>query len=752
MKLRASFKAPLVLTLVIAGGAIASAGCSAHDPLGYTSATNEAVGPRRPNQLMHWRDPNQAPPHNDGVMIGSAPAGAHLTYYGGRVISNVQVVQVLYGGSQSQYASYVWSTSSPSMATFYGGVGNSAYFDWLTEYNTTLSGGTNQTIGRGTFLNQKIITPSSANNGSTIDDSQIQSELTAQLNAGHLPAPTTDAAGNVNTIYMIQFPHGKTITMGGSSSCQAGGFCAYHGTLALNGQHLYYGVLPDMQSGSGCDTGCGSDPSPFNNQTSVASHELIEAVTDAEVGLATSNGPPLAWYDQTNGEIGDICNGQQGTIVGGDGVTYTVQQEFSNVANNCIVTRTVASNDFSISTSPTSLSVQQGTSGTDAIATAVVSGSAETISLSVSGLPSGTTGSFSPTSVSSGGSSTLTLNVGSATAAGTYALTVTGTASSGSHAASIALTVTSTAPPPPPPPGITNGGFETGDLTGWTASGASTSVVSSGAHSGTYAARLGSTSPTNGDSSIAQTFTVPSGTTALSFWYKMTCPDTLTYDWATATLKDDTAGTTSTVLPKTCTTNAWTEVSANVTAGHSYTLTLTSHDDNYSADPTYTLYDDVAFGSAPPPPPPPPPGGVTNGGFETGDLTGWTSSGPAESVVSSGAHSGTYAARLGSTSPTNGASTITQSFTAPSGTSQLTLWYKMTCPDTVTYDWATVTLKDTTTGTTTTVLPKTCTTNAWTELSAAVTAGHSYTLTLTSRDDNYSADPTYTLYDDVAVQ
>jgi hypothetical protein len=29
-------------------------------------------------------------------------------------------------------------------------------------------------------------------------------------------------------------------------------------------------------------------------------------------------------------------------------------------------------------------------------------------------------------------------------------------------------------------------------------------------------------------------------------------------------------------------------------AGHSYTLTLISHDDNYSADPTYTLYDDVS--------------------------------------------------------------------------------------------------------------------------------------------------------------
>jgi len=32
-----------------------------------------------------------------------------------------------------------------------------------------------------------------------------------------------------------------------------------------------------------------------------------------------------------------------------------------------------------------------------------------------------------------------------------------------------------------------------------------------------------------------------------------------------------------------------------VTGGHSYMLTLTSHDDNYPSDPTYTLYDDVVI-------------------------------------------------------------------------------------------------------------------------------------------------------------
>ena len=53
------------------------------------------------------------------------------------------------------------------------------------------------------------------------------------------------------------------------------------------------------------------------------------------MGIATVFGPPLAWYDLTNGEIGDICNGQQASYVA-NGTTYTIQLEFSNSANNCV--------------------------------------------------------------------------------------------------------------------------------------------------------------------------------------------------------------------------------------------------------------------------------------------------------------------------------------------------------------------------------------------------------------------------------
>lgn len=94
-----------------------------------------------------------------------------------------------------------------------------------------------------------------------------------------------------------------------------------------------YGVIPD-QSG-GCATGCGNDPSPFNNLCAVSSHELSEMVTDPAVGLATTYASPLSWYDPTNGEVADMCS-LQGTTLGSNGVVYTIQQVFSNKAGKCV--------------------------------------------------------------------------------------------------------------------------------------------------------------------------------------------------------------------------------------------------------------------------------------------------------------------------------------------------------------------------------------------------------------------------------
>jgi len=101
-------------------------------------------------------------------------------------------------------------------------------------------------------------------------------------------------------------------------------------------------------------------------------------------------------------------------------------------------------NDFSVSVSPASGSTAPGGSVTATVGTATTNGSAQSVSLSASGLPSGATASFSPATVTSGGSSTLTISTTASTAPGTYPVTVRGTATSGSKTVTYSLTVTGT--------------------------------------------------------------------------------------------------------------------------------------------------------------------------------------------------------------------------------------------------------------------------------------------------------------------
>lgn len=243
----------------------------------------------------------------------TAPGGAHLNDYGGPVLSNPKVVTIFWG-SNVAYASQI--------NAFYSGITNSAYMDWLSEYDTS-----SQNIGRGAFGGSYVDTAAPTG---TITDAQVQAEISRLITNGSVPAP------DANTLYAVHYAPGvRLLQPDGTASCAPGGFCGYHGTFVRNGADVYYSNVMDMTTGA-CAGGCGSDPSVLNNTTAVASHELLEAATDPGVGLATVYGPPLGWYDPSYGEVGDICNAQHGLVVGGDGATYTVQKAFSNRVNDCV--------------------------------------------------------------------------------------------------------------------------------------------------------------------------------------------------------------------------------------------------------------------------------------------------------------------------------------------------------------------------------------------------------------------------------
>jgi Pro-kumamolisin, activation domain len=96
--------------------------------------------------------------------------------------------------------------------------------------------------------------------------------------------------------------------------------------------------------------------------------------------------------------------------------------------------------DYSLSSTPSSVSIVAGTSGSSTIAVSALNGFAGAVSLTASGLPAGVTASFSPASATT--SSTLTLTVANTATAGLSTITITGTSGTLTHTTTVALTIT----------------------------------------------------------------------------------------------------------------------------------------------------------------------------------------------------------------------------------------------------------------------------------------------------------------------
>lgn len=293
-----------------------------------------------------------------------------LTYYGGPVVSNVQVQPVWWGSGH--YIPQVTNATSPNMQTAFTSITGAStstapYLGALAEYSTPATGGTGQTIGTGSVLRGTMIKPTIAT-GSTVYDSQIITELVNQFNNHTLALPSVDAQGYANTTYVLYFPSRVTVCQdpspGSTTDCSNNAFCGYHSSFAVQDPStqaviadIRYIVLPDTSSSTwlnGCSS-YGAD-TPYTGLQSVASHELAEAITDPDVAEAPAtcatptNCAPLGWYDGTgtaddNGEIADICQEIQGgsfaensVYRGPDGQNYVAQNLWSNEHNSCVPT------------------------------------------------------------------------------------------------------------------------------------------------------------------------------------------------------------------------------------------------------------------------------------------------------------------------------------------------------------------------------------------------------------------------------
>ncbi|GEM_PF-708055 len=210
-----------------------------------------------------------------------------------------------------------------------------------------------------------------------------------------------------------------------------------------------------------------------------------------------------------------------------------------------------ASADFAISSSPSALTIAPGSSGTSTITTTVSGSFNSAIALSATGLPTGTTAAFAPTSIAApgAGTSTLTITVGSATAVGTSSVTVSGTGGGLTRTTTINLTVTSGS-------GTTqqllgNPGFENGSSNPvpWTV----TPLVIDNStfeapHAGSWKAWLDGYGSAHTDT-ILQSLTIPATATqaTLSFWLHIDTLETSTTA-ANDTLKLQVRNSSGTVL------------------------------------------------------------------------------------------------------------------------------------------------------------------------------------------------------------
>ena len=152
---------------------------------------------------------------------------------------------------------------------------------------------------------------------------------------------------------------------------------------------------------------------------------------------------------------------------------------------------------------------------------------------------------------------------------------------------------------------IQNGGFETGDFPPWVIldQNATPVVTTTQVHSGTYSGFVGDApdgfcgSPggeANGDSSFYQEFTVPAGTSTLSFWHWDCTTDSITFDWQDAYITDTSGTILQTIFHQCNDTETWLNAQVDMSsyAGQTVRVEFLVHEDGFG-DLTGMYVDDV---------------------------------------------------------------------------------------------------------------------------------------------------------------
>jgi len=172
------------------------------------------------------------------------------------------------------------------------------------------------------------------------------------------------------------------------------------------------------------------------------------------VALSVANGFTGSVSLTTSGLPSGVTASFSPTSISGNGtskLTLTASSSVKNGSAMVTITGTSGSTaaattialsvDFALSVAPSAQTVTAGTHVSYKTTITMKSGFAGTVDLSVSGLPAGATGTFTPPSLSASGTSTLTISTTSTTPTGTYTPAITGTSGSLTETANVTLVI-----------------------------------------------------------------------------------------------------------------------------------------------------------------------------------------------------------------------------------------------------------------------------------------------------------------------
>lgn len=220
--------------------------------------------------------------------------------------------------------------------------------------------------------------------------------------------------------------------------------------------------------------------------------------------LTFANGPP----NSAHHSLPNTTNGTFGRFQYFPGPDVFVVINDGDIPAYILRLRTSSSPDFTLSATPSPVSVSPGGNATYTVSTAALDGFSGTMILSASGLPSGATASFNPPSIAVGASSTLTVTTTENTPAANSTLTITGASGSLTNSTTVVLSVTDFAVSATPSSTSVNAGSSATYTVSAAALNGFAGTVSLGVTSGLPAGATASFSPTSIAAGASSTLTI----------------------------------------------------------------------------------------------------------------------------------------------------------------------------------------------------------------------------------------------------